>query len=175
MAVGLKYIDETDKCYGITGMVVAMMVWENDSMLTSMSLDADDNENIVFSHEFFVEGNPRISPKYTWNKIVEHYKIMMQMLVSNVMCRHCVLHNKPITPQLKQLIYRHLEEEGCNNCSLEKDEVKELFEQYYSSSQRLFSHTGVQQVVNQFASTVQSSHNLSREQILHHLQALNRL
>lgn len=173
MAVGLKYINDDDKCYGITGMVVAMMVWDNEDLLSSVDLDATDNENIEFHHDFYFCGNPRISPRYTWNKMVKNYKMMMEMFIANVLCRQYVLHQSTITPQLKQLVYNHLEEEGCDY--LEKDEIKELFEQSYESLQRIFMHSGVKQIVKDFALNLLQQRTLTQAEVLHHLQALSML
>lgn len=175
MALGLKYINDDDKCYGITGMVVAMMVWDNEELFTSVTLDSPDNENIAFHHDFYFTGNPRISPKYTWNKLVEHYKMMMQMMVANILCRHFVLHQTAVNPQLKKLIYRHIENEGCENCSLEKDEIKELFDNCYDSLHRIFSHSGVQQIVKDFADNLKQQRTFTQAEALQHLQALSML
>lgn len=175
MASGLKYNDEKDKCYGIAGMVVAMLVWDNENLLESVTLDTPDNENIIFSNDFYFTGNPRISPKYTWNKIVGHYKVMMEMLVANIMCRQCVLHDSHINSKLKNLMYHHLEEEGYENCSLEKDEIRQLFEQSYDSLHRIFSHRGVQQIVRDFAESLQQQRTFSQAEVLHRLQALSML
>ena len=40
MSVGLKYIDEEDKSYGIAGMAVAIMVFDGENLLSSISLEA---------------------------------------------------------------------------------------------------------------------------------------
>ena len=39
MAIGLKYIDEDDKCYGITGMAIGIMVCDAENLISSISLD----------------------------------------------------------------------------------------------------------------------------------------
>ena len=44
----LKYIDENDKCYGITGMAISMVVWDAENVLAAVSLDAPADETVEF-------------------------------------------------------------------------------------------------------------------------------
>lgn len=175
MAVGLKYIDEDDKCYGVTGMAIGMMVWDCENLLSSVSLDAPAGESIGFTHEYYFSGNPRVSAKASWNQIVEHYQLSMGMLIANVMCRNLVLHHTAITNELKNLIYKYIDEEGQDTCSLESDEIKRLFEKSYSYLYRIFNHQGVQSVVHDFARSLKEQRFLSQSEVVEKLRALSML
>ena len=108
MGVGFKYIDEDDKCYGIAGMAVAMMVLDGENLLSSISLDAPANEAMNFTSDFYFTGNPRLSAKFAWNRILEHYQLSMGMFIANIMCRNIVLHNTSISNELKNLAYKYI-------------------------------------------------------------------
>ncbi len=175
MAVGLKYIDEEDKCFGITGMAVSMVIWDAESLLSSISLDSPAEESVAFTHEFYFAGNPRVSAKAAWTQILEHYQLSIGMLIANVMCRNCVLHHSNITGEMKNLLYKHVEEEGINTCSLEKDEVRKMFDKSYEYLYRIFSHHGVQGIVRDFAADLRSRRELTQAEVIEKLRALSML
>lgn len=175
MGVGLKYIDEEDKCYGIAGMAVAIMVFDGENLLSSISLEAPANEAMEFTSDFYFSGNPRLSAKYSWNKLLEHYQLSIGMLIANIMCRNIVLHHKPISNELKNLAYRYVLEEGQDVCSLEKDEIKALFDKSYSYLYNIFNHSGVQNIIFEFVNQIKLKKSLSQKEVLENLQALGML
>ncbi len=175
MGVGLKYIDEEDKCYGIAGMAVAMMVFDGENMLSSVSLDASANKSIEFTSDFYFSGNPRLSAKFAWNKILEHYQLSIGMLIANLMCRNIVLRQSQVSKELKSLAYKYVLEEGQKECSLENDEIKALFNKSYNYLYNVFNHSGVQNVIFEFTSKLQQQRNLSQKEIIDNLQALGML
>lgn len=59
----LRYINEDEKCYGITGMAIGMVVWNAEDVLASVSLDAPVDEVVEFTNEYYFNGNPRLSAK----------------------------------------------------------------------------------------------------------------
>lgn len=87
----LKYTDDQDKCYGVTGMAVSLVVWDADDMLARIDIDSDDN--IEFVPEYYFSGNPRLSAKVAWQYILKHYQASMGMMIGNVMCRHYMQRN----------------------------------------------------------------------------------
>ena len=88
----LKYTDDQDKCYGVTGMAVSLVVWDADDMLARIDIDSDDN--IEFVPEYYFSGNPRLSAKVAWQYILKHYQASMGMMIGNVKCRHYKQRNK---------------------------------------------------------------------------------
>lgn len=81
----LRYINEDEKCYGITGMAIGMVVWNAEDVLASVSLDAPVDEVVEFTNEYYFNGN-RLSAKVAWNHILEHYQVSMGMMIGNVLC-----------------------------------------------------------------------------------------
>ncbi len=175
MSVGLKYVDEDDKCYGIAGMAVAIMVFDGENLLSSISLEAPANEAMVFNSDFYFSGNPRLSAKYSWNKLLEHYQLSIGMLIANIMCRNIVLHNTFISNELKNLVYKYILEEGEEICSLEKDEIKTLFDKSYNYLYNIFNHSGVQNIIFEFVSKLRLQKVLSQREIIENLKALSYL
>ena len=53
--MNLKYSDEQDKCYGVTGMAVSLVIWDADDMLAHIDMDAD--ESVEFVPEYYFSGN----------------------------------------------------------------------------------------------------------------------
>lgn len=175
MGVGLKYIDEEDKCYGVTGMAVAIMVWDGEKLLSSISLDAPANETMKFTSEFYFSGNPRLSAKFAWNKILEHYQLSIGMLIANLMCRNVVLRQTQISNELRSLAYKYILEEGQEICSLEADEIKLLFDKSYNYLKNIFNHPSVQNIISEFALKLRQQRNLSQKEVIENLQTLGML
>jgi hypothetical protein len=171
----LKYKNEEDKCYGITGMAVSVVVLDADELVSAISLDAEGDEVVEFAPEFYFNGNPRLSAKVAWNHLLQHYQVSMGMLISNVLCRAYVLHKKQVDDKVRKALLKLVDEEGRETCSLESDEIERLFNKNYSYLYKVFNHTGVQRVVQDFAKELTSRRRLTRGEILEQLRALQML
>ncbi len=160
-----RYIDDVDRAYGAAGMAISLVIYDGDSLLYSINLDADDPHDIMeMSPDFFFAGNPVVSAKAAWTQIVNNFSIGVSMLIANLMCRHLV-HGGHAVP----------DEDGAGACALEPDEVDRLFNKSYTYLWRLFSHQGVQAVAHDFASALSSRRTLSRLDVLELLQPLRML
>lgn len=166
----LKYTDDQDKCYGVTGMVVSLVVWDADDMLARIDIDSDDN--IEFVPEYYFSGNPRLSAKVAWQYILKHYQASMGMMIGNVMCRHYMQRNMAPDTDTRNALLECLEQEGADACSLENDEIHRLFDRSYSYLDRVFSHSGVQSIVRDFARELQTQRTLTRGDVSELLASL---
>ena len=90
----LKYADERDKSYGIAGMAIAVVAYDSESMLASVSMDAEPGHAVEFGSEFYFSGNPRLSAKIAWTEIIKHFRLATGLLVANAMSRHYVQHRR---------------------------------------------------------------------------------
>lgn len=171
--MNLKYSDEKDRCYGVTGMVVSLVILEADDMLARVDIDADDN--LEFVPEYYFSGNPRLSAKRAWKYILAHYQASMGMIIGNVMCRYYLLHHRAPDSATRKALLESLEQEGLEACSLENDEVKQLFEENYTYLNKVFSHSGVQGIVKKFADDLTASRAFTRGDISERLAALRNL
>lgn len=173
--MNLKYIDEDDKCYGITGMAISLIIWDSEDMIASVRLDAEPNEVVEFVPEFYFNGNPRLSAKTAWTHIVKHYQATMGMALGNVLCRRYVLHKKPLDASDKAELLKCFEEEGRETCSLEPDEVDRMFDKSYSYLHKVFNHSGVHSIARDFADVLKHQRELSRADVVEQLRALSML
>ncbi len=175
MENNFKYSNEDDKCYGIAGMAVGMVVWDCENLLASISLDAPADESIEFAPEFYFSANQNLSAKVVWNKTFEHYQLYMGMLIANVVCRNIVRNHSFIEEKVKKQMFAYLEEEGKDSCSLDNDEIKRLFDKNYDYIYRIFNHHGVQEIVHDFATRLKQQRQLSRAEVIDGLRALSML
>ena len=167
-----RYSDEDDKCYGIAGMAIGLVISGNEHIMSSLSLDANADEVIFFTNDYYFSGDPKMSPKESWQHIVRHFEVSMGMLIANVMCRHYVLKHKGISPEIKTLLYNYLSEEGNLSCSLEKDEIQQMFDKAYNYYFRVFNHQGVQSIARDFVSHVKKYRKLTRNEMIEQLHKL---
>lgn len=176
MDVSLKYRDDDDRCYGITGMAISMVVLDTDHLLSSISIDGDtDDDHVYFSPQYYFAGDPKLSAKAAWSQLVENYQATVGMMLGNVMCRSYVYSHTPIDTDMRAALLGIVEEEGQNACSLDEDEIERIFNKIYGYMHKVFSHHGVQSVAMDFSRTLKQSRAMSRADILENLRALSML
>lgn len=169
----LKYTDERDRCYGLAGMAMSIVVMDSEGLLAGIDMDAPADEMMKFTPDYYFAGNPRLSARMAWNHLVEHYNVTMGMLVANVLCRYYVHRREEITPEMLRLVHRYVVEEGNETCQLEEDEVNTLFNKQFSYMQRLFRHSGVQSVVNDFVNLLEERRHMSVSEVVEGFRALS--
>ena len=68
-----SYKNEDDKCYGLTGMAIALVVFDGEDYLTTINLDAETSKEMMdFTDDFYFSGNPEFSAKNVWNQILKN-------------------------------------------------------------------------------------------------------
>ena len=175
MKVDLKYKSEEDKCYGLTGFAMSTIIWNEEDLISAISLDSDAFKSIQYTPQIVVDGNAVISPRNAWNHNVEKFRLSMGMILSNILCRTYVLEHKFINHKTKQQIIDYFIKEGNEICSLEKDEIEALFNKNYDYLHRIFSHPEVQRIANDFAHLLLNKRVLIQSEILEALQSLKML
>lgn len=168
----LQYIDENDKCYGITGMAIGVTIFDADEIISAISLDSESGETIEFSPGYYFNGNPRLSAKVSWNHILKHFEVSMGMLLGNVLCRSHVLNSMSFDNDTRKQLLELIEEEGRETCMLEDDEIESLFNRHYNYLSQVFNHMGVQRVARDFAETLKQCRRMSRGEMAEKLRAL---
>lgn len=162
----IKYIDETDRCYGLTGMAMGIVIWDREDLLTAINLDAGPDSMMEFSPYYYFAGNPRMSARFAWNQIVDHYRLSIGLLMANVLCRSYVHDRKQIGRETLDLIRGYVAEEGRATCSLDDDEIDAIFENTLNYLHRLFSHAGVQRVATEFATDLQRRRHMTVGEVI---------
>ena len=171
----LAYRNEDDKCYGVTGMAVGIMVFNGEELLPSISLDREPGAMVEMHDMYYFNGNPGLSAKSAWNQIKENYELSVAMLISNIMCRSLVLDKVSVPLNRKNIIRNTVAQEGRETCGLEDDEINHVFDREYTILHRVFNHQGVQSIIHDFADTMKRRRTMSRLEILEQLRALSML
>lgn len=171
----LSYRNEDDKCYGATGMAVALVVLNGEDRLSAVALDAAPGEIMEMQSEFYFSGNPSLSAKTVWHTMKDNFALTVGMLISNIMCRRIVLDSETVDNDLRSQIFSVINEEGKEACGLEDDELDTLFDKEYRYLLRVFNHRAVQSVAHDFANQLKRRRHLSRLEVLEELRALANL
>ena len=171
----IKYQNEQDRCYGLTGMAVSVVVLDREEYLASIDLDADVEHMLEFTPQFFFAGNPRLSARLAWGQLLEQYRLAINILAGNVLSR-CYVHRKEeLSTELLKELHSILLEEGKEACSLDEDEVDTMFKREFSYMQRVFRHPGVQQIVDNFAAHLKEHRHMSVREVIEQLAPLAHL
>lgn len=171
----LSYISDTDRCYGATGMSIALVVFDGEEKLASVDLDREPQDILQLTEESFFSGNPSMSAKHAWHQILSNFNLQMAMMMGNVMCRRLVMQHVDVDPDTRSALLSLLISEGADTCSLDDDETTRLFNKNYSYLLRVFSHYGVQAIARDFAAELSQRRRMTQGDIIEKLQPLSHL
>ncbi len=171
----LKYTDEEDKSFGLAGMSIAAMVWDEIEAIESVSLDSEDCSSVDFASDYVYAAPAGVSVKSVWEQSFLHYRLCARLLMANVACREIVHRNEPVSDYAVRQMRRILAETGMEHCSLEQDETDMVFEKNYDSVIRIFNHSAVRQIARDFASELKEARRMSASEIAERLQRLRML
>ncbi len=168
----MKYRNLEDKCYGVTGMALAMVVLNAEDMFTHITVEDDGLKGIGFVEDFYYSGNPAVSAKSTWGVILEHYKIAVAVVVANAMCRKMVRERTELDAKMRNKLLKALIEEGKSQCQLEEDEITNLFNKTYNYLGQLFTNYQVRGLLTQFAKELKTRKRMSQHEVMEMFQSL---
>ena len=155
----MKYRNEEDKCYGITGMAIGITIWNGEDMLYKLDLDNEASQYVQFTSDYYFSGNPGIPAKESWHYTLKHYQMTVGMLIGNMMCRS-LKKNDINYSKVKKAPYKSIAEEGKRTCQLEEDEIKTMFDDTYRYLEQVFSNRSVRDIANDFAKKLQERRTL---------------
>ena len=168
----LRYSNEDDRAYGLAGMVISIASLRAIDRISHISLDAD-GPMVEFSHEYYFAGSPSVSPKSTWDNLVNNFHLTTSMIVSNVLARSMVRLKKNVPDQLLKEIYEEVEKEGVDTCALEPDEVENLYNNALMRSLKIFRNNRLHPMVDEFARILSVKRSLSGKEIIDELHLLD--
>lgn len=172
----LHYADETDRCYGLAGMAISLVVWDAEELLHGIDLDAPAEEALRLSPDFYLNLAPKTGAKAAWEASLRRFRLLSALTVANVACRHLVRHNhQSLSTQLDAELRRFLNAEGTDLCQLEPDEVSRVYGNALTHCIRIFRHPGVSRLATQLSETIRNEKNLGSVEILEILRPLNRM
>lgn len=170
----LKYVDETDKSFGLAGMAISLLAWDAKEWLDAIDLDAAPDEAVRMSADFYLTTAPRVGAKAVWEQALTRFRLTAAMTVANVACRHISHQDHASIPEkADSALRRLLGDEGHELCSLDDDEVSRIYGKALSYCLRLFSHPGVKNLATSLAGELRAKRELSADEIFHILAPLN--
>lgn len=172
----LHYADETDRCFGLAGMAISLVVWDSEELLRGIDLNAPAEEALMLSPDFYFCLSPKAGAKAAWEATLRHFQLIAAMTVANVACRHLVRHHRSaIGGEIDADIRRFLNSEGSDLCQLEPDEVSKIYNKILVHCSRIFRHPGVGQLASSLSDAIAREKNLGADVILEMLRPLNRM
>lgn len=173
--ITLAYQNEDDRAYGLAGMTISLAALRAIDRVVRISLDSD-GPMVEFSHEYYFSGSPSISPKATWDNLVQNFHITTAMVVSNILARSMVrLKNSEVPHDLLDVVLKEVHREGMDTCGLDEDEIDNLYNHALNRSHRLFSNPRFHPAVDELARVISRRRELSGMEIqdeLHILQII---
>lgn len=169
--ITLQYQNEDDRAYGLAGMAISLAALDAIDRVAGVSLDAD-GPMVSFAHEYYFSGSPSISPKTTWNNLVQNFYITSAMAVSNLMARSLVRLGEEVPEALMDEIHREMVAEGQDTCALEEDETERIYLKTTTGMRRIFANRRLYPAIGQFAGIISRRRELSGSEIYDELRAL---
>lgn len=170
-ALTLTYLNEDDRAYGLAGMVISLASLNAIDRVAEVSIDAD-GPMVEFSHEYYFPGSPVVSPKATWDNLVQNFHITTSMVVSNILARSIVRMKEEAPKEIMDEIYSEVEREGRDTCSLEEDEIENLYNNALIRARRIFRNPRLHPAIDEFARVISRRRSLSGMEILDELHLL---
>lgn len=167
----LTYLNEDDQAYGLAGMVISLASLNAIDRVAEVSIDAD-GPMVEFSHEYYFPGSPVVSPKATWDNLVQNFHITTSMVVSNILARSIVRMKEEAPKEIMDEIYSEVEREGRDTCSLEEDEIENLYNNALMRARRIFRNPRLHPAIDEFARVISRRRSLSGMEILDELHLL---
>lgn len=171
----LSYKNEDDKCYGATGMAMAVVIFDGEEMLASVDVDADPGEMVQLTENFYFNGNPGFSAKSAWNRILANFNLAMALSIGNVACRRQIYESRPVEVEIREFLRNLMIETGREQCALDDDETSRLFDKNFAYLTRVFAHNGVKELARDFAAAIRQRRRMSRLDVIEQLRALSML
>lgn len=167
----LAYLNEDDKAYGLAGMVISLASLHAIDRVAEVSLDSD-GPMVEFSHRYYFPGSPSISPKASWDNLVQNFHLTTSMVVANVLARSIVRLREEAPSDVMKKIFDEVEREGRDTCSLEDDEIENLYNNALQRTGRLFRNPRLHPAIEEFAKIISRKRRLSGMEIADELHLL---
>lgn len=168
----LRYTDEREKTYGLTGMAITLVALDGEDYLGGIDVDADPSEAFIMSPDFNFRGNPRMSAKILWSETLKELRLAASIALGNIVCRRYCLQHRGLDREDLQKVRSALRMDAGEQCSLENDEADRLFDSCYSYVDRLFRHPQLAGIAGSFADHLTERRKLSASETVEYLASL---
>lgn len=170
--ISLKYKDERERSYGITGMAITMVALDGENYLAELRLDGAPGEGVVMTPAYGCKGNPRMSAKIIWEQSVDELRLSASMILGNLACRRYVLSHKPLDSAESSAIREAVRADARVHCALETDEADRLFESCMGYVNSIFRHSGVHDIAHSFAEQLTARRTMTGSEAVELLASL---
>ena len=172
----LHYADETDRCFGLAGMAISLVVWDSEELHHEIDLTAPAEEALRLAPDFYLSLAPKTGAKAAWEASLRRFQLLAALTVGNIACRHLVRNSRSaISADLDAAIRNFLNDEGEDLCQLEADEVSRIYGQILTHCNRIFRHPGVGQLARFLSDSIADRKRLAADEVLEILRPLNRM
>ena len=171
----LSYSDETDRAYGVAGMAIALMLWDGDDYLDSLSIDSPVGAALHLTPAFGFNGNPRLMASLAWRQHLRQLELTSAMIMGNAICRAYIHRSNPLTADASRSLRDIIRNEGRETCTLDEDEADMLYNKTQRYLDRVFTHSAVATLAHNLADSLCRQRQLSASQVFDILRDLNRL
>ena len=169
--LSLSYLNEDDRAFGLAGMMIAIANLRAFDRVATVSIDTD-GPMVEFSHEYYFSGSPSISPKSTWDNLVENFQLTTTMVISNILARSLVRLKEEAPEDILNEIYSQVKLEGQDSCALEEDEIQQVYNNALHRSLRLFRNPRLHPAIEEFAHIISRKRSLSGREVFDELHLL---
>ena len=164
--------NEDDRAYGLAGMAISLAALDAIDRISSVSLDAE-GPMVTFSHSYYYCGSPSVSPKSTWDHLINNYYLTSAMVLSNVMARAMVrMGRRDVPAGILDSVKEHIREEGRDTCSLDPDEIDAIYDKTFRTASRIFTNPRLHPAIQEFARVISRRRTLSGMEIADELHLL---
>ncbi len=167
----LQYLNEDDRAYGLAGMAISLAAFNAMDRVAEVTLDTD-GPMVTFSNEYYFSGSPSISPKATWHNLIQNFRITSAMAIANLLSRSVVRMKTDVPGDIMETLRTTIILEGQESCSLEEDEIEELYRDTLSYSRRIFTNPRLHPAIDEFARVLSRRRTLSGREIAEELHML---
>lgn len=175
MGPTLSYIDDNDRAYGATGMAVGIAVADAEDMADGIDIDLEPAEMMLMTERYWLSGRRGEGARQLRGQLVGAYHVAMVMAIGNLLCRSIVGQSRMATASQRKVLLQAVVDEAQSSCGLDSDEITPYFDKDYNYLTRVFSHSGVQDVVKRMASSLIEHRRMSRSEMLECLRPLSML
>lgn len=168
----LYYANEDDRAYGLAGMAISLAALDAIDRVSSVTIDTE-NEMVTFSHYYYYSGSQSVSPKATWNHLLNNFYLTSAMALGNIKARSAVrLGQNDVPSELISRIKDEITAEGKETCSLEEDEIEAIFAKTLNLTNRIFGNRRLYPAIAEFARHISRRRTLSGLELAEELQML---
>lgn len=165
------YADDTDKSYGIAGMVISLNIADAEDALDYITLDDDRDTSFSLDSRFTLAPSAP-STAAVWRRMVDRYRLLINLVVSNIVCRRQVYRRLALEQSLIDEMRELISEEGRTFCSLDNDEIDRLYRHILSDQTRIFSSPRIHDIVRRYSAALLQQRHLSHSEAFELLQSL---